>query len=65
MTKPDDKRDERFAWYRGFAVWHSYTKPEYYAYMNGARLSAQNYDKLRERMDLRASYLEGGKRWKK
>lgn len=64
MDKPEDERDVRYGWYKGFTVWHSYEKPEYYSYVNGVRVSADNYKLFRDRMDLRISRLKGEERWK-
>lgn len=64
MDKPDDKRDVRYGWYKGFTVWHSYEKPEYYSYVDSVRVSADNYKLFRDRMDLRISRLKGEERWK-
>lgn len=64
MDKPEDERDERYGWYKGFTVWHSYEKPEYYSYVDSVRVSADNYKLFRDRMDLRISRLKGEERWK-
>lgn len=65
MDKPDDPRDDRYGWYKGFTVWHSYGKPEYYSYVNNVRTSADNYKALMGKMDLRISRLKGEERWKR
>ena len=61
MDKPEDGRDERYGWYKGF----TYEKPEYYSYVNNVRMSTDNYKALMGKMDLRISRLKGEERWKK
>lgn len=65
MDKPEDERDERYGWYKGFTVWHSYERPEYYSYVNNVRMSADNYKALMGKMDLHISRLKGEERWKR